>query len=43
MSDADYEKAHEKVNKLLEMQGFEKIKRPDEEESDGEAAAVPGA
>ena len=43
MSDADYEKAHEKVNKLLEMQGFEKIKRPDEEESDGEATAVPGA
>ena len=32
MSDADYEKAHEKVNKLLEMQGFEKIRRPDEED-----------
>ena len=43
MSDADYEKSHEKVNKLLEMQGFEKIRRPDEEEGDGEAAAVPGA
>lgn len=34
MSDADYEKAHEKVNKLLEMQGFEKIRRPDAEEED---------
>lgn len=34
MSDAEYEKSHEKVNKLLELQGFEKIKRPDEEEDD---------
>lgn len=38
MSDADYDKAHEKVNKLLEMQGFEKIRRPDAEEADDEAA-----
>lgn len=41
MSDAEYEKSHEKVNKLLELQGFEKIKRPDEEakEADEEEPA----
>ena len=41
MSDAEYDKAHEKVNKLLELQGFEKIKRPDEEakEADEEEPA----
>ena len=31
LSDEEYLKLHEKVNKLLEIQGFGKIERPDEE------------
>lgn len=40
MSDADYLEAHKKVNKLLEIQGFEKLKLPNAEVEEEEATAT---